>query len=46
MPILIFVLNFARIIDLLYKDGDDGYTHVGKVTKDGIAAVLIDPVPL
>ncbi|XP_062081065.1 alpha-humulene synthase-like [Humulus lupulus] len=43
--ILVRVLNFSRVIDLLYKD-DDGYTRVGKVTKDSVAALLIDSVPL
>lgn len=43
--ILMRVLNFARVMDLLYKE-DDGYTHVGQVTRDGVAALLINPVPL
>ncbi|XP_062109832.1 alpha-humulene synthase-like [Humulus lupulus] len=45
LPILVRALNLSRVIDLLYKDGD-GYTHVGKVTKDSVAALLIDPIPL
>ena len=44
-PALIRVLNLSRVIDLLYKDGD-GYTHVGKVTKDAVVALLIDSVPV
>nr|QNV48472.1 cadinene synthase [Ficus carica] len=44
-PVLIRVLNLSRVIDLLYKDGD-GYTHVGKVTRDSIATLLIDSVPV
>ncbi|KAF4372309.1 hypothetical protein G4B88_007053 [Cannabis sativa] len=32
-PILVRALNLARVIDLLYKNGDN-YTQVGKVTKD------------
>nr|WBW04340.1 terpene synthase [Ficus rumphii] len=43
--VLIRVLNLSRVIDLLYKDGD-GYTHVGKVTKDSVVAMLIDSVPV
>ncbi|XP_062076429.1 germacrene-A synthase-like [Humulus lupulus] len=43
-PILVHVLNFSRVVDLLYKYGD-GYTQVGKVTKDTVAALLIDPIP-
>ena len=41
--VLMRVLNFARVMDLLYKE-DDGYTRVGQVTKDGISALLINPV--
>ncbi|PON61424.1 Squalene/phytoene synthase [Parasponia andersonii] len=44
-PILMRVLNFARVMDLIYKE-DDGYTRVGKVTRDGVAALLINSVPL
>ncbi|KAM2330439.1 hypothetical protein ACFX1X_021267 [Malus domestica] len=45
MPVLTRVLNLVRVPDLLYK-GDDGFTRVGKVTKDGVASICIDPVPL
>ena len=45
MPLLKRVFNLTRVIDYLYKE-DDGYTRVGKVTKNGITAVLIDPVLL
>ncbi|XWS09880.1 hypothetical protein CRYUN_Cryun39dG0027600 [Craigia yunnanensis] len=44
-PVLNRSLNLARVMDVLYKDGD-GYTHVGKVTKGGITSLLIHPVPL
>ena len=43
MPLLMRVLNLARVIDVIYKEGD-GYTHVGK-EKNNVASVLIDPVP-
>ncbi|MBA0833183.1 hypothetical protein Goarm_017513 [Gossypium armourianum] len=42
-PVLTPILNFTRVIDFLYKNGD-GYTHVGKNTKDGITSLLIDPI--
>ncbi|KAL4619167.1 hypothetical protein ACB092_06G060100 [Castanea dentata] len=45
MPLLMRVLNLARVIDVIYKEGD-GYTHVGKEMKDNVASVLIDPIPL
>nr|POE90769.1 (-)-germacrene d synthase [Quercus suber] len=45
MPLLMRVLNLARVIDVIYKEGD-GYTHVGKEMKDNVALVLIDPIPI
>ncbi|KAK8973514.1 hypothetical protein V6N11_030704 [Hibiscus sabdariffa] len=46
MPVLTRSLNLTRVIDFLYKDGDDQYTHVGKDAKDGIASLLIDPISI
>nr|GMD77173.1 (-)-germacrene D synthase-like [Ipomoea batatas] len=43
MSILIRVVNLARVIDLLYKDGDT-YTHSATELKDIITPVLIDPI--
>nr|QWQ79571.1 TPS13 [Juglans sigillata] len=45
MPILIRVLNLARVSDVVYKD-EDGYTHAGIVLKDFVASLMVDPVPL
>ncbi|RVW43042.1 Alpha-humulene synthase [Vitis vinifera] len=45
MPIITRVLNIARMMNILYKDGDE-FTHVGKQRKDLIASILIDPVPI
>ncbi|KAF4371202.1 hypothetical protein F8388_020929, partial [Cannabis sativa] len=45
-PILVRVLNVTKVLDLLYKNGDDQYTHVGKLFKESIAALLIDPIPV
>uniref|UniRef100_A0A7N2M9K7 Uncharacterized protein n=1 Tax=Quercus lobata TaxID=97700 RepID=A0A7N2M9K7_QUELO len=44
MPILMRILNLARVIDVVYKD-EDGYTHAGVVLKDFVTSMLIDPVP-
>ncbi|XWS16612.1 hypothetical protein CRYUN_Cryun34aG0104900 [Craigia yunnanensis] len=44
-PVLNRSLNLARVLDVLYRDGD-GYTHVGKATKNGITSLLIDPISL
>ncbi|XP_039040463.1 (+)-delta-cadinene synthase isozyme XC14-like [Hibiscus syriacus] len=43
MSVLTRVLNLARACEFMYKAGD-GYTHVGKTTKDGINSLLIDPI--
>ena len=45
MPLLTRVLNFARVVDLLYTD-EDHYTHVADVMKDLIASLLTDPLQL
>ncbi|KAL4273056.1 hypothetical protein GQ457_13G008590 [Hibiscus cannabinus] len=45
LPILTRVLNLARVMDFLYKEGD-GYTHVGSVVKAGITSLLIHPIPI
>ncbi|TYH46505.1 hypothetical protein ES332_D11G340700v1 [Gossypium tomentosum] len=46
MPVLMRSLNLTRVIDFLYKDGEDRYTHVGKNSKDGITFLLINPISL
>ncbi|KAG6685680.1 hypothetical protein I3842_12G124000 [Carya illinoinensis] len=45
MPLLVRVLNFARVIELLYKD-EDAYTHLGRVLIEGVTSLLVDPVLL
>ncbi|XP_022717944.1 (+)-delta-cadinene synthase isozyme A [Durio zibethinus] len=45
VPVLNRSLNLARVMDVLYREGD-GYTHVGKAAKGGITSLLIDPIPL
>ncbi|GLT48483.1 hypothetical protein SLA2020_221050 [Shorea laevis] len=42
MPIKTRVLNFARVMDVIYKDGD-GYTN-SHILKDQIALLLVDPL--
>ncbi|GKV35343.1 hypothetical protein SLEP1_g43624 [Rubroshorea leprosula] len=44
MPILIVVLNFARVVDFIYKD-DDSYTN-SHTLKAHIDLLLVDPVIL
>ncbi|KAG7953730.1 hypothetical protein I3843_12G124000 [Carya illinoinensis] len=45
MPLLVRILNLARVIDLLYKD-EDAYTHIGGILIEGVTSLLIDPVLL
>ncbi|GMJ05158.1 terpene synthase 21 [Hibiscus trionum] len=45
LPALTRILNLARVMDFLYKEGD-GYTHVGNVVKTGITSLLIHQVPI
>ncbi|KAJ7981634.1 (-)-germacrene D synthase [Quillaja saponaria] len=45
MVILTGVANLARVIDVIYKDGD-GYTHADTVLKDYVASLLIEPVQI
>ncbi|KAG5524909.1 hypothetical protein RHGRI_031552 [Rhododendron griersonianum] len=44
MPLLQLPLNLARVIYVLYKDGDN-YTHSGTKLKGIVTSVLVDPVP-
>ncbi|CAL5405702.1 unnamed protein product [Camellia sinensis] len=44
MPLLLRVVNLARVINVLYKD-EDGYTHSRTKLKGFVTSVLIDSVP-
>ncbi|KAF5461047.1 hypothetical protein F2P56_020873 [Juglans regia] len=45
MPLLLRILNLARVMDLLYKN-EDAYTHLGGVLTEGVTSLLVDPVLL
>ncbi|XP_022753968.1 (-)-germacrene D synthase-like [Durio zibethinus] len=45
MPLLMRIINLARVIDVAYKDGD-GYTFSEVLLKDSVTSLLIDPMPL
>ncbi|XP_040989064.1 (-)-germacrene D synthase-like [Juglans microcarpa x Juglans regia] len=45
MPLLLRILNLARVLDLLYKN-EDAYTHLGEVLIEGVTSLLVDPVLL
>ncbi|KAL7233712.1 hypothetical protein ACSBR1_017346 [Camellia fascicularis] len=44
MPLLLRVVNLARVINVLYKD-EDGYTHSGTKLKAFVTLVLSDSMP-
>ncbi|PIN24805.1 Bicyclogermacrene synthase [Handroanthus impetiginosus] len=43
-PLIDRALNFARVIDVVYKE-DDWYTRVGPEMQAYIKQILVDPVP-
>ncbi|KAI4346031.1 hypothetical protein L6164_013114 [Bauhinia variegata] len=43
VPVLECVANFSRIIELVYGNYQDKYTH-GELLKDHVAALLVDPI--
>lgn len=45
LPVLMHVVNLARVIDTVYKDGD-GYTHAGGIMKTFVKSLFIDVVPM
>lgn len=45
MPLLMRILNLARVIHVVYQD-EDGYTHAGTVLKDVVSSLLINPIPM
>ncbi|KAL6321843.1 hypothetical protein AAG906_035542 [Vitis piasezkii] len=42
MPLLARILNLTRAVDVIYEE-QDGYTHVGKLMKNNIASLFINP---
>ncbi|RDY09558.1 (-)-germacrene D synthase, partial [Mucuna pruriens] len=45
MTFLIRVINFTRVIDVLYKD-EDNYTNAGGILKDHIEALLVNKMSI
>ncbi|KAL3577244.1 hypothetical protein D5086_022527 [Populus alba] len=45
IPLLTRVLNLARVMDVMYKDGD-GYTNANGKVRNYITSLLIEPVQL
>ena len=40
--LLTVILNFERLVDVTYKDKEDGYTHPEKVLKPLIIDMFVD----
>nr|WNI01947.1 terpene synthase [Psidium guajava] len=45
MPILTRMLNFSRVMDVLYSDGDN-YTHSTTKLKDYVTSLFVSPLPM
>ncbi|KAL3838505.1 hypothetical protein ACJIZ3_023096 [Penstemon smallii] len=43
--VLMRILNLERIIDVTYKNNQDGYTQPEKVLKPHIIALFVNPIP-
>jgi len=46
MEFLTRILNLVRLIDVIYKHNEDGYTHPEKVLKPHIVALLVDSIEI
>jgi transcription antitermination factor NusA-like protein len=46
MSLVTQILNLARVIDVVYKEDEDGYMHAEIVLKDFVSSLLVNPVPL
>ncbi|KAJ8436237.1 hypothetical protein Cgig2_023412 [Carnegiea gigantea] len=44
-PCLDRPLNFARMANVMYKDRNDGYTHVTNTIMHKVVSVLVHPIP-
>ncbi|KAK2967983.1 hypothetical protein RJ640_027643 [Escallonia rubra] len=42
--LVIRIMNLARLLDVTYKNFDDGYTHPEKVLKAHVLKLLVNPV--
>ncbi|XP_071737754.1 alpha-isocomene synthase-like [Rutidosis leptorrhynchoides] len=45
MPIVMLVINFARSMEVLYKNKDH-FTHVGPELINHIKSLVVDPIPI
>ncbi|KAG8373897.1 hypothetical protein BUALT_Bualt11G0073000 [Buddleja alternifolia] len=46
ITVLMRIRNFARVIELTYKPGDDGYGNPKTATKGFVQCLFIEPVPI
>ncbi|XP_047951352.1 (-)-5-epieremophilene synthase STPS3-like [Salvia hispanica] len=40
------IINMERLVDVTYKNNEDGYTHPHKLLKPHIVALLVDPIKI
>jgi len=46
MPVLTAILNLSRVMDLLYSNGGDHYTHSKTELKEHITSLFVSPLPI
>lgn len=44
--VLMRILNLERIIDVTYKNNEDGYTQPERVLKPHIVALFVNPIKI
>ncbi|KAL3730994.1 hypothetical protein ACJRO7_027940 [Eucalyptus globulus] len=45
-PLLVRILNFARVFHVVYNDEVDHYSHAGAKFKEFVTSLLVDPLPM
>ncbi|KAK3421191.1 hypothetical protein EUGRSUZ_H04977 [Eucalyptus grandis] len=45
-PLLVRILNFARVFHVVYNDEVDHYSHAGTKLKEFVTSLLVDPLPM
>ncbi|KAK2631786.1 hypothetical protein EUGRSUZ_L02447 [Eucalyptus grandis] len=45
MSVLMRILNFSRVVDVLYSDGDN-YTHSKTKLKNYVTSLFVNPLPM
>ncbi|KAL3730995.1 hypothetical protein ACJRO7_027941 [Eucalyptus globulus] len=45
-PLLVRILNFARVFHVVYNDEVDHYSHAGTKLKEFVTSLLVNPLPM